>query len=187
MKEISLNDLIIGMNDSLSVLHLASDRRKDQDYSTFDLYESTKSKRRWSIINPGLIMAQSYMYFVVGHESDLLDDYPSSEKSIKLITQFSFKNDEYQTKKGESRIQAIKRHLRNSISHARYRFYINTPTGEITRDGDLIIVFEDYKPGNSTNKYHCEFEITFPAFANLIEDTGEIIFNKTHHNKTYKQ
>jgi hypothetical protein len=179
MKKIPLNDIIIGMNDSLAVLHMANDKRNDQNFSTYDLYESTKNKRRWSIINPGLVMAQSYMYFVVGHESGFLDDFPSSDKTIKFINQFSFHNDEYQIKKGENKIEAIKRHLRNSISHSRYNFFINTPSGEIHKDGDLIIVFEDYYPKNNGKEHYCKFQISFPDFANLIESTGEMTFNKT--------
>jgi len=179
MKKISLNDLIIGMNDSLAVLHLASDKRNDQNFTTYDLYESTKNKRRWSIINPGLIMAQSYMYFVVGQESGLLVDFPSSGQTIKFINQFSFHKDDYQTKKDENKTDAIKRHLRNSIAHSRYSFFINNPLGQITKDGDLIIVFEDYYPKNDSKEHYCKFEISFPDFANLIESTGEMIFKKT--------
>lgn len=183
MKKISLNDLIIGMNDSLAVLHMASDRRSDQNFTTYDLYESTKNKRRWSIINPGLIMAQSYMYFVVAHESGMLDNFPSSKETIKFIHQFSFHNDEYQIRKDENKTEAIKRHLRNSIAHSRYSIFVDTPSGKITKDGDLIIVFEDYFPKNNSKEHYCKFQISFPDFANLIEITGEIIFNKTHHNK----
>jgi len=167
------------MNDSLAVLRLASDKRNDQNFTTHDLYESTKNKRRWSIINPGLIMAQSYMYFVVGHESGLLLDFPSSDQAIKLIHQFSFHNDDYQIKKGENKTDAIKRHLRNSISHSRYSFFIITPSGQISKDGDLIIVFEDYFPKNDSKEHYCKFKISFPDFANLIESTGEMIFKKT--------
>ena len=196
MKEITWSDLLMGTNDSMHVLHEISkhaaayrnlEKSPDDGLSKSvneglkqtigDFINSTEDKRRWSILIPGLLMAQSYMYFVVGHEAGLLKGLEIKGNGI-----FIFKNDELQLKSGETEDSGILRHLRNAIAHARYKFYITNPNGDIENFGDISIEFKDFVPNdndpNDESKYYCEFHTTFSDFGNFIETAGKMAYIK---------
>ncbi len=191
MKEITWSDLLMGTNDSMHVLHeinkrIVLNQSPDDGLSKSvdeglkqtlgDFIDSTKGKRIGSIINPGILMAQAYMYFVVGYEAGLLKGLEIKKNGI-----FKFKDDKIPLDYKETEDSGILRHLRNAIAHINYKFYTTNPNGVIENFGDILIEFKDFVPNkknpNDKAKKYCEFRTTLTNFGNFIETAGEMAYN----------
>lgn len=165
MKLIPTYDVLFGVNDTSHFVHEASHRRRDS-ISLNKFFELTKPKRKWSIINPGFLLAQSYSYFVYGQESGALEDF-SLEPFLDKIDVNYVGYDELSV---VEKSKLLKRRFRNAIAHCRYQVEIRTQDGRISNDGDVWYAFHDDRPKGDDR---IEFSISLPTFGNIIEAAGE--------------
>ena len=165
MKIIKPYDIIFGVNDMSHFIHSASDQ-KEGNISLKDFFKQTEQKRKWSIVNPGFVLANAYSYFVFGQEHKLLDKFDLSQ----FLSSFIVSYPNYKDIEPEKKSKLLKRRLRNAIAHCHYRVEIRTEDGKISKDGNLWFVFEDQKKDGSDK---ITMEISFPNFGNLIEVAGQ--------------
>ncbi len=174
MIDLGDDKIILGVNDSFSILHRANDIKNQGHKTLISILEETNEKRYWGAINPGIRMAQAYMYFVYGHERKILNIIDDNTKK-DIINKIQFKSQFKALKKDEGEFEGVLRHLRNSISHARYTF---KPLAEqISNTREILVLFEDFVPNGNEKKFHCEFSITLFDFENLIENLGKESYN----------
>ncbi|MGD9992368.1 MAG: hypothetical protein AB7S69_03645 [Salinivirgaceae bacterium] len=168
MKEIPGYDIVIGTNDTSHFVHEANSK-KSETIPLRDFFENTERKRKWSIVNPGFVLGNAYMYFVYGQEKGLLNDFSiDAFLSNIIITEDKSKYDDCIDKS-----DYLKRRLRNSLAHCRYRIEIRSKSQIIENDGDVWFVFSDSNKG----KDKITFEMSFPTFGNLIEKAGQHTLN----------
>lgn len=158
----------MGINDSSHFLHKANDFR-ESSISVNSLFKRTENKRSWGIINPGFILAQSYMYFVFGYENNLLNGF-SIDRFIEDI-----KVESKNYKNSKNRSDYLLRRLRNSIAHSRVDIIIISEDGKIHKDGDVHFIFED---NNKKKNDYIKIDMDFSVFANLIEESAEYQFKE---------
>ena len=175
MKTISAYDILIGVNDSSHFLHVAQNNRKS-DITVSKLFEDTEAKRKWSLINPGLLLSQAYAYFVFGQEKGLIKDFSLE----KFIDQIEVTYSGFDTLNIAEKSNLIKRRLRNAIAHCRYSVVIRTDDGQIKKDGDVWFNFNDY---NQKKNDRIDFSMSLPTFGNIIENAGEYTMLKLKQNK----
>ena len=168
MTKISPHDLIFGVNDTTHFIHEAS-RRKGDSTSLKRFFIQTEKKRKWSLDNPGFLLAVAYSYLVFGYEKGLLEGFPFGDHLNFFAVTSSTYND---LKDDNKKALEILRRLRNSIAHCRYEVQIRSSNGKIQNDGNVWFVFTDQnlrKPDSSDN---IKIEISFPNFGNFIERIG---------------
>ena len=170
MKEIPAYDVLFGVNDSSHFLHEAS-RRRGESISLADLFRETKPKRKWSLVNPGFLLAQSYSYFVYGQEVGALVDFSLAP----FLSDFEVSYHGYDQMKDDQKSNLLKRRIRNAIAHCRYQVEIRTLDGKITKDGDVWYTFHDDRQKGGDR---IDFAISLPAFGNIIESAGEYTIKK---------
>ncbi len=175
MKIIPTYDILMGVNDSSHFLHVAQDNR-ESDISVSKLFADTSPKRKWSLINPGLLLSQAYAYFVLGQEKKLIENFSLE----KFIDQIEVKYCGFDAMSPDSKSQLIKRRLRNAIAHCRYSVVIRTNDGQIEKDGDLWFEFND---DNRNGRDRIDFSMSLPTFGNIIENAGEYTMLKLKQNK----
>jgi len=164
MKEIPAYDVLFGVNDSSHFLHEAS-RRRHEPISLYELFQETEHKRKWSLVNPGFLLMQSYSYFVYGHEVRALEGF----SLVPFLSDIHVDYDGYGQLDDDKKSRLLKRRLRNAIAHCRYQVEIRTQDGKITKDGDIWYAFHDDRPGGGDR---IVFEISLPTFGNIIESAG---------------
>ena len=170
MKKVSAYDVLFGVNDSSHFLHEASRLRKEP-ISLVELFRETAPKRKWSLVNPGFILAQSYSYFVYGHEVKALEGF----SLVPFLSDIKVTYSGYDQLEDEKKSDLLKRRIRNAIAHCRYQVEIRTEDGKITKDGDIWYAFHDDRPKKDDR---IEFEISMPIFGNIIELAGEHTMTK---------
>ncbi|MBC6490686.1 hypothetical protein ACFSQD_00915 [Flavihumibacter stibioxidans] len=171
MAEFTDSDILIGVNDSFSVLHRVHDNQVHGKKTIDQILLETNEKRKWTVLNPGIRMAQSYIYFVFGQEKKLFSKLSEDIEKL-LLEKFNFVNNDRQKKKDESDIEATLRHLRNSIAHAKYTFKMLNQS--VNHSREIEIVFEDFEYDNKKKekKYYCRFKINYYEFEYLVEQLG---------------
>lgn len=170
MKEVPAYDVLFGVNDSSHFLHEAS-RRRRESISLVELFKETKPKRKWSLVNPGFLLAQSYSYFVYGQEVKALEGF----SLVPFLSNIEVTYHDYDQLEGDEKSDLLKRRLRNAIAHCRYQVEIRTQDGKIAKDGDIWYAFHDDRPKGYDR---IEFAISLPTFGNIIESAGEHTMNK---------
>ena len=162
---------IMGANDVSHFLHTVEERKNEKvPLDQFYRETETEKKRMWTLINPGLLLSQAYIYFVYGQEKGLLDGFDISKFFSQITVNYSDYSDLHEREKSK----LIRRRLRNSIAHCRYDIEIRTTDGEITKDGDIVFVFTDEKHDKSDK---IKFEMNLPTFGNIVEGAGAHILN----------
>ncbi|MBN1931019.1 MAG: hypothetical protein JW786_05340 [Desulfobacterales bacterium] len=156
--------------------HEASTNKDNNKSSVQNLFLKTANKRRWSIINPGMILASAYSYFVFGQEKGFLNNYPDDTlvflSKFKVTHANNIDDKEYQKKSEYDKCKYIKRRLRNSIAHCKYSLLNKNSDGKIRNDGDLLFNFKDDRYG----KQKVEFEIDLPDFGNIVESAEAFVY-----------
>jgi hypothetical protein len=164
MKTIDPYSLLMGTNDASHFLHAAQQRRDDISLSHF--IKETGAKRRWSLVNPGIMLAFSYSYFVFGQENGYLDTFSLSPFLETIAVCYP----SFDSMSPTDQSTHLKRRLRNSIAHCRYEVQIRTDDGAIHRDGDVWFVFQDSRPNGDDA---IQFEMSLPTFGNIVESAGK--------------
>jgi hypothetical protein len=156
----------MGANDISHFLHTV-EIRKNEKIPLDNFYKETELEKRrmWSLINPGLLLSQAYIYFVYGQEQGLLDDLDISKYFSKISVNYSGYCDLSDIDKSIT----IRRRVRNAIAHCRYSIEVRTTDGRITKDGDVWFVFTDQKRDGSDK---IKIEMSFPTFGNVVEAAG---------------
>ncbi len=184
MYEISSRDLLLGANDTYYFCHFCSSFRKNKQITISEAFSRTADKRTWGIINPGIILASAYSYFVFGQERGMLKGFPEDLNQFLGKIKVSHKNDinegdKYSNYSQHEKVEYIKRRIRNAIAHCNYRIYITTMDRKIRKDGDLLFVFKDDDHG----KKKVEFRISLPDFGNIVENCGEFVYTRLYSSK----
>lgn len=157
-------DILHGANDASHFLSIAQ-RRRSEPTPLCDFFEETKDKRKWSLINPGSMLAISYMYFVFGYERGHLSGF----SLIPFLERVTVQYPGYESKTPAEKSDFLKRRLRNAIAHCRYEVQIRTDDGRPRNDSDFWMVFQDQRRSGADV---VTFEMTLPTFGNLTEDAG---------------
>jgi hypothetical protein len=66
----------------------------------------TSDKRKWSVINPGIRMAQAYVYFVFAQEKGLFAELGSNFEQ-QILDRFKFEKNDQQPKTDKGKIVEI--------------------------------------------------------------------------------
>jgi hypothetical protein len=167
MEEITAYDLIFGVNDTSHFVHTANDR-KNEEVTLAEFFRQTEDKRRWSIVNPGFILSKAYSYFVFANERNMLNDFEPTDLIAKI--KVTDERQQYSSLSERDKCSELRRRLRNSIAHCRYKIECRTVDGHISKDDDWWFVFHD---NNKRGDDHIKMEASLPVFANLVEKAGK--------------
>lgn len=169
IRKIEKANILFGMNDTEHFINEIT-KVKDSSVSVQDVYEKTKSKRKWSLLNPGFMIGVAHCYLGALKET--------KNVNWEIITLPKFTIDDGEKHTINSNMKFIRR-LRNSIAH--HNYYIEEDS-EIDNDSRFVIVFTDMNPKN--NDDFITFRVGMIDFFNLVSNCGKLFYNMaTSDNK----